>query len=293
MLELTSRQPELPMESLIGDVTDEQRVATVIARCRPGIIFHAAAHKHVPLMESNPCEAVKNNVRGTRVLAETASRFGVNRFVLVSTDKAASPSSIMGATKRVAELIVEDLNGRSPGIFATVRFGNVLASNGSVVQTFMDQIKVGGPVTVTHPDMRRYFMLVREAVHLVLQAAALAQGGEIFVLEMGEQIKIVDLARNLIRLAGFVPDVEIPITFVGTRPGEQISEQLVGKDESAEPSSVERILRIVSGNPTEPDSLRRMVAALERVAAAGEAKSVTEHLCRLVPTYEPPGGFDR
>jgi FlaA1/EpsC-like NDP-sugar epimerase len=291
-LELRSRQPDLPIESVIADVADEPRVATLIAQHRPGLIFHAAAHKHVPLMETNPCEAVKNNVRGTRVLAETARRLGVDRFILISTDKAVNPSSVMGATKRVAELIVQDLNGRSPGTFATVRFGNVLASNGSVVQTFMNQIKAGGPVTVTHPDMRRYFMLIREAVHLVLQAAAMATGGEIFVLEMGEQIKIVDLARNLIRLAGFVPDVEIPITFIGPRLGEQLSEELVGKEEAAEPSAVERILRIVSGGLSEPESLRQGVSELERVADHGDARSVTEHLCRLVPTYEPSGRSD-
>jgi FlaA1/EpsC-like NDP-sugar epimerase len=292
MLELSSHRSDFPIESVIGDATDEQRMAAVIAEWRPALVFHAAAHKHVPLMELNPCEAVKNNVKGTRVLADTARHFGVDRLILISTDKAVNPSSVMGATKRVAELLVQGLNGHGQGVFAAVRFGNVLASNGSVLQTFLDQIKAGGPVTVTHPEMQRYFMLIREAVHLVLQAAALAKGGDIFVLEMGEQIKVVDLARNVIRLAGYVPDVEMPITFIGPRPGERLSEELVGKDESAEPSSVDGILRIVSGDLPEAATFRRRVADLERTAEAGDTRSVIEQLRGLVQTYEPPGGTD-
>ena len=285
--ELKAKIPGLATEAIIGDVTDADRTREILVVHQPAIIFHAAAHKHVPLMEMNPCEAVKNNVRGTRILAETARQVGIDRLILISTDKAVNPSSVMGATKRVAELLVQSLNADGPGIFAAVRFGNVLASNGSVVPHFLEQIKAGGPVTVTHPEMRRYFMLIPEAVHLVLQAAPLAKGGDIFVLDLGEQIKILDLARNLIRLSGFVPEAEIPITFIGPRPGERLCEELVGADETAEPVPAERILRVASSSLPDPEWLAREVAELERLALAGDAKAVIDQLCRLVPTYRP------
>jgi len=285
--ELRAKMPELVTEAIIGDVTDADRTREVLVVNQPAIIFHAAAHKHVPLMEMNPCEAVKNNVRGTRILAETARQVGIDRLILISTDKAVNPSSVMGATKRVAELLVQSMNAEGPGIFAAVRFGNVLASNGSVVPHFLEQIKAGGPVTVTHPEMRRYIMLIPEAVHLVLQAASLAKGGDIFVLDLGEQIKILDLARNLIRLSGFVPEADIPITFIGPRPGERLCEELVGADETAEPVPAKRILRVASSSRPDPEWLSREVAELERLAAAGDAKAVIDQLCRLVPTYRP------
>jgi len=285
--ELRTRSPEQATEAIIGDVTDADRTREILVLHPPAIIFHAAAHKHVPLMEMNPCEAVKNNVRGTRILAEAARQVGVDRVILISTDKAVNPVSVMGATKRVAELLVQSMNGDGPGIFSAVRFGNVLASNGSVVPHFLEQIKSGGPVTVTHPDMRRYFMLIPEAVHLVLHATFLAKGGDIFVLDLGEPLKILDLARNLIRLSGFVPEAEIPISFIGLRPGERLYEELVGADEVAEPVPGERILRVASGSRPDPEWLWREVAKLERLAAAGGAKAVVEQLSRLVPTYRP------
>ncbi len=289
--ELSRQHPGSPVEGVIGDVADAERVALLLRERRPEIIFHAAAHKHVPLMELNACEAVKNNVRGTRILAEAALASAVERFILISTDKAVNPSSVMGATKRVSEFIVQSMNGRGGGTFAAVRFGNVLGSNGSVVPHFLEQIKAGGPVTVTHAEMRRYFMLIPEAVHLVLQGAALAQGGDIFVLDMGEQLKVLDLARNLIRLSGFVPEEEIPITFVGVRPGEKLYEELIGKDETAEAVSGQKILRVNSSIVLDRSLLRGQVAELERLAAASAAAAVVKKLCELVPTYQPSGEF--
>ena len=236
--------PDGAFAAVIGDVTDADRLDAVIRIERPEIIFHAAAHKHVPLMEMNPCEAVKNNVLGTLRVAEAAVRHGVGEFVLISTDKAVHPSSVMGATKRIAELIVQHLTASGPTRFVTVRFGNVLGSSGSVVPRFLEQVRAGGPVTVTHPEIRRYFMLIPEAVQLVLQAAALGEPGALYVLDMGEPIKLVDMARNLIRLSGHIPDEEIAIVFTGLRPGEKLSEDLVSDDEIVEASPVDKILQV-------------------------------------------------
>jgi nucleoside-diphosphate-sugar epimerase len=226
--DLADRQGDVQIHSIIGDVTDVGRVDAVFTEHHPDVVFHAAAHKHVPLMEANPCEAIKNNVVGTRVVAEAAARHGVERFVLISTDKAANPSSVMGASKRVAELILQGMTDQSNTRFVTVRFGNVLGSNGSVIPRMLEQIRAGGPVTVTHPEIRRYFMLIPEAVSLVLQAAVFARDRETYVLDMGEQLKVLDMARNLIRLSGFVPDEDIPISFIGLRPGEKLTEDPPG-----------------------------------------------------------------
>ncbi len=275
------------VRTVVGDITDEARVNAVLCQYRPQIVFHAAAHKHVPLMELNPCEAVKNNVGGTRVLAEAAERHGVERFILISTDKAVNPTSVMGATKRVAELVLQSLSGRGPTRFVTVRFGNVLGSNGSVLLRFQDQIKAGGPVTVTDPQITRYFMLIPEAVELVLHAAAVGGGGDILVLDMGEQIRVLDLAQNLIRLSGFVPYKEIPITFTGLRPGEKLYEELSGRGELMEASAVNKILRITTKTPAEPGSFAASLPDLERSAVGGNVDEVICRLCALVPTFQP------
>ncbi|MCH7615695.1 MAG: polysaccharide biosynthesis protein, partial [Nitrospinae bacterium] len=276
-----------PVHPVIGDVTDRDRFEDIMARHRPQLVFHAAAHKHVPLMEMNSCEAIKNNVLGTQTVAVSADRFGVERFVLISTDKAVNPTSVMGATKRVAELVVQNMAKRSKTYFTIVRFGNVLGSNGSVVLAFKAQIQEGGPVTVTHPEMRRYFMLIPEAVHLVLQAATLGEQGALYVLEMGEQVKVIDLARNLIRLSGFIPEVEIPISFVGLRPGEKLYEELVGADEKVEPSSVDKIYRVQNGQQPESKYLLKKIREFEEASALKDPFFVIEWLQEIVPTFHP------
>jgi FlaA1/EpsC-like NDP-sugar epimerase len=220
----------LELVPVIGDVQDRSRIFDVMSEHRPDVVYHAAAHKHVPLMEYNPREAVKNNVFGTKNVAEAADAFGVKNFVLVSTDKAVNPTNVMGSTKRFAELIIQQLDKQSETKYVAVRFGNVLGSRGSVIPLFKKQIQAGGPVTVTHPEMTRYFMTIPEASRLVLQAGALARGGEIFVLDMGEPVRIVDLARNLIALSGFSIE-EIGIQFTGLRPGEKMYEELLNENE--------------------------------------------------------------
>ena len=271
---------------MLGDVTDRDRLDEVFAEHRPEIVFHAAAHKHVPLMEGNPCEAVKNNVTGTRMVAQVAEEPGVQRVIFVSTDKAVSPTSVMGATKRVAELLLQVRPPGSRTSFCTVRFGNVLASSGSVVPRFLEQIKGGGPLTVTHLDMRRYFMLITEAVQLVLHAASQEPANRIYVLQMGEQIRVLDLARNLIRLSGLVPDRDIQIEFSGVRPGEKLSEALVRGDETAEPSRVEGILQVQPAPLPDPQTLLAQLATLERVASRNDAPAVLRQLQVIVSDYQ-------
>jgi FlaA1/EpsC-like NDP-sugar epimerase len=275
------------MKAVVGDVTDRRRLHAVLREQRPDLIFHAAAHKHVPLMELNPCEAVKNNVIGTRIVAEAVVQFQIERFILISTDKAVNPTSLMGATKRVAELVVQCLARPAGPRFAIVRFGNVLGSNGSVIPHWLDQIAAGGPVTVTHPEVQRYFMLIPEAVELILQAAAVAKGGEIFALEMGEQVNLLKMARDLIRLSGFIPDEEIAIKIVGLRPGEKLKEELVGADEQMGPSPVEQILQVQAAPPAHPEDLLRRIAALGMQAQRGQTSTVIELLRGIVPTFEP------
>jgi len=283
-VELDDRKHAFGVIPVIGDVTDASRVNAVLAEHQPEIIFHAAAHKHVPLMEENPCEAVKNNVRGTRLLAQAADVHGVDRFIMISTDKAVNPTSVMGASKRVAELVVQAQAGGSGTSFSIVRFGNVLASNGSAVPRFLDQIKKGGPVTVTHPDMRRFFMLIPEAVQLVLHAASQAESGATYVLEMGEQVKVLEMARDLIRLSGLIPDDDVKIVFTGLRPGEKLYEELVGADEEARPSAVENIMCVRSRRQPEPH-LFAQIDALEREASAGRSEIVIEAMKALIGTF--------
>jgi FlaA1/EpsC-like NDP-sugar epimerase len=282
--ELVGLYPELTVDPQIGDVTDARRMAQVFGDARPAIVFHAAAHKHVPMMEQNPGEAVKNNVGGTRLIADLADRVGVDRFVLVSTDKAVNPTSVMGATKRVAEIYTQALAQRSKTRFVTVRFGNVLGSNGSVIPIFKQQIAAGGPVTVTHPDMQRYFMTIPEASQLVLQAGAMGAGGEIFILDMGEPVKIVDLARDLIRLSGFRPDEDIEIKFNGVRPGEKLFEQLATDAEHADKTKHPKIFigRIASPAWAE---VTRGVDELIALGDSDDPGRVRAALRGLVPEY--------
>jgi FlaA1/EpsC-like NDP-sugar epimerase len=275
---------------LVGDVTDETRVDQIFRTYQPDVIFHAAAHKHVPLMESNPCEAVKNNVRGTRLIAEASIRYRAGRFVLISTDKAVKPSSVMGATKRVAEQLVQALTAKCGIVATTVRFGNVLGSSGSVVPLFRQQIQDGGPVTVTDAQVQRFFMLIPEAVQLVLHGATIAEGGEILVLRMGPQVRVLDMARNMIRLAGARPGIDVRIEFTGLRPGEKLTEELFDEGEVVEPSSVPMIMRVQPNEVLDPGRIVRLARELEDAALAGDDPGVLDLLRRLVATYKSSGG---
>jgi FlaA1/EpsC-like NDP-sugar epimerase len=272
---------------VVGDITDARRVGSVLAAHRPQLLFHAAAHKHVPLTELNPCEAVKNNVLGTRTVATLAMRYGVERFILISTDKAANPASIMGATKRVDEMMMQAFSSRRRTRFVAVRFGNVLGSSGSVVGRILEQVSAGEPVTITHPEMRRFFLLIPEAVALVLQSATIAADGGIFVLDMGEPVRILDLARNLIRIAGHIPDQELQIVFTGPRPGEKLREELVAADETVAPSGRPGVLRVTPRAPLEPAKVSRQVAELIRRASREDARGVLRQLQRMIASFTP------
>ncbi len=271
-------------ESVLADCREAERMLEVMQRFKPDAVFHAAAYKHVPLMEENPLEAVRNNVLATRVVAETAAAAGVERFVLISTDKAVNPQTVMGASKAMAEWVVEAAGQRHAATrFKIVRFGNVLGSSGSVVPIFRRQIERGGPITVTHPEMTRYFMTIPEAVQLVIQAGDLGSAtGEVFVLEMGEPVRIVELASNMIRLAGYEPEVDIAIEFTGPRPGEKISEDLFNSDELSQPTTAERIVRAVRGRPLDPEWVGEAVGRLEGLLASGDESGLAERVVEVV-----------
>lgn len=289
--ELRLAFPGLRLAPAIGDVRDRARVAAVVSTFQPSIVYHAAAYKHVPVMELHPAEAVKNNVLGTRVVAEVAAEHGVRRFVLVSTDKAVRPTNVMGATKRVAERIVQTLNGAGKDtVFVSVRFGNVLDSVGSVIPIFRKQLETTGKLTVTHPDASRYFMLIPEAAGLILQAGAMGAGGEVFVLDMGNPVKIVDLAMNMIRLSGKELGVDAEIVFTGLRPGEKLHEELVVEGEDVIRTTHPKVMKMIGNGSPSSDWFRRVDSLLES-AARGEKLAVIRDLAFLVKGYTPDYRF--
>ena len=289
-LELMAKYPELHLETLIGSVRDSARVDSIFETYHPELVFHAAAHKHVPLMEDSPAEAIKNNVFGTLNVAEAAAEFGAKRFLLISTDKAVNPTNVMGASKRMCEMVIQMMNGRSETEYVAVRFGNVLGSNGSVIPLFRRQILAGGPVTVTDRNVIRYFMTIPEAVSLVLQAGAYATGGEIFVLDMGDPVRIDDLARNMIRLSGFEPDVDIKVEYTGLRPGEKLFEEILMDAEGME-KTANNLIYI--GHELDVDR-EKFMAQLAELAEADErdGQAIRDCIERIVPTYyrhgQPP-----
>lgn len=283
--ELIRKYPELDLVVLIASVRNKERIDSIFETYRPNIVYHAAAHKHVPLMEDSPHEAIKNNVFGTYKVAQAADRYGVDKFVLISTDKAVNPTNIMGASKRLCEMLIQSMNRNSRTNYVAVRFGNVLGSNGSVIPLFKKQIVEGGPVTVTHPDIIRYFMTIPEAVSLVLQAGAYARGGEIFVLDMGEPVKILDLATNLIKLSGYRVGEDIQIVFTGLRPGEKMYEELLMNEEGLKETANKMIF---IGKPIEFDEevFRSQLVELER-EAMDETSDIRAAVEKIVTTYHP------
>ena len=283
--ELIRKYPELDLVVLIASVRNKERIDSIFETYRPNIVYHAAAHKHVPLMEDSPHEAIKNNVFGTYKVAQAADRYGVDKFVLISTDKAVNPTNIMGASKRLCEMLIQSMNRNSRTKYVAVRFGNVLGSNGSVIPLFKKQIAEGGPVTVTHPDIIRYFMTIPEAVSLVLQAGAYARGGEIFVLDMGEPVKILDLATNLIKLSGYRVGEDIQIVFTGLRPGEKMYEELLMNEEGLKETANKMIF---IGKPIEFDEevFRSQLVELER-EAMDETSDIRAAVEKIVTTYHP------
>jgi FlaA1/EpsC-like NDP-sugar epimerase len=272
--------------SVIADVRDVARIERVFDRFHPDVVFHAAAHKHVPLMEENPEEAATNNVLGTLNVVNTAVRCRTERLVLISTDKAVSPRSIMGASKRLAEMIVRDAAMKHRRAFAAVRFGNVLGSRGSVVPLFKAQIERGGPITITHPEMKRFFMTIPEAVHLVLQAGGMASRGELFALDMGEPVSIVDLAADLVRLSGLSPE-DIPLVFTGLRPGEKLSEALWEPEASVEPTANPEVLKVVEDYGMSSEALAAALRLLEDATTSGDAMTSQAVFAQCVPTFTP------
>lgn len=285
-VELRERYPDLKTVAVIADIRNQHRIRQVFNRLRPAIVFHAAAHKHVPLMEENPEEAISNNIVGTHHVLEAAVEFGTERFVMISSDKAVSPSSMMGGSKRVAEMLVRDAARRTARAYVVVRFGNVLGSRGSVVPQFKRQIERGGPVTLTHRDMKRFFMTIPEAVHLVLQAAGTGRGGELFVLKMGEPVRIVDVAEDLIKLSGLSLD-EVPIVFTGVRPGEKLEEALWEAGAITESTAHPDVLRVVEADDSNGVQIEELVRAFVAAAAHGDRERIQAVLVHHLPTFAP------
>jgi FlaA1/EpsC-like NDP-sugar epimerase len=287
-LDLRRNEQHIEIVPVLGDIQDEALLRTTFERHQPKIVFHAAAYKHVPMLELQPWKALENNIVGTSKIAQVAERFGVERFVLVSTDKAVKPANVMGASKRVAEMVVLNRNScrLSSTRYMAVRFGNVIGSVGSVGPLFKKQIEGGGPVTVTHPEANRYFMTIREAAQLILQAGAMGQGGEIFILDMGTPVKIVDMARDLIRLSGFEPEVDIKIEFIGLRPGEKLYEELITSDENAQPTPHPKIL-VLRGSSCDLDLLNGNIHELAALATSQDAARIRCKLQEIVPDYAP------
>lgn len=293
--ELCARFPSLHIAAIIGDIRSRERIEGIFDEFLPQVVFHAAAYKHVPLMEKNPAAAANNNVFGTKILANAAAAFGVLHFVMISTDKAVNPTNVMGATKRAAELYIQGLSRKSLTSFVTVRFGNVLGSNGSVIPIFKEQIRMGGPVTVTHPDITRFFMTIPEASQLVLQAGSMGKGGEIFLLDMGEPVKILNLAEELIRLSGFRPYEDIEIVFSGLRPGEKLYEELLLAGEGVQPTSHEKIC-VARSMAVDAPRLDEQLERLHKAVVAMDLTGVLMNLQSIVPEFNvqsPVGTIER
>ena len=288
-IELKRMFPYIKIIPVLGDIRDRRQLSKALEASQPQVIFHAAAYKHVPLIESHPWKGIRNNIVGTRNLVEITNEFEVDRFVFVSTDKAVHPTNVMGTTKRIAELVVQGQNGEKTSTtrFMTVRLGNVVGSIGSVIPLFKKQIEAGGPLTVTHPKMTRYFMTIPEAAQLILQAGSMGDGSEIFILDMGTPIKIVDMARDLIRFSGFEPDRDIQIEFIGLRPGEKLYEELITEGEGIVPTSHEKIM-VLKGQTCEQDELNKKIDELRELAYEQDADGIRKLLKEIVPEYNPP-----
>lgn len=284
-MEFNYMYPTIEKEIVIASVRDKQKLEQVFNRCHPDVVFHAAAHKHVPLMESNPSEAIKNNILGTLNVSECADKYNVSKFVMISTDKAVNPTNIMGASKRVCEMIIQGINNKSKTEFVAVRFGNVLGSNGSVIPLFQKQISNGGPVTVTDPDINRFFMTIPEAAQLVIQAGAIANGGEIFVLDMGQPVKIVDLAKDLIRLSGFEPDKDIKIKFTGLRPGEKLYEEVLMDSENLDKTVHDKVF-VGEMESADFDHLKNQIQALLEISMSEDDEKIFNAMEEVVSTYK-------
>jgi FlaA1/EpsC-like NDP-sugar epimerase len=278
--------PKVKLRIVVADIRNETRIVTVFRRLKPNVVFHAAAHKHVPLMEENPEEAISNNVFGTRNVVQAALDASVERFVFISSDKAVSPSSLMGAAKRLAEAVVLETARIHKRPFVVVRFGNVLGSRGSVVPTFKRQIEEGGPITITHPDMSRYFMTIPEAVHLVLEAGGMGKGGELFVLRMGDPVRIIDIAQDLIRLSGFSVD-EIPITYTGIRPGEKLDESLWEEGATVTTTRHRDVVQVAEPDGWTSGEFDQLLQQLDGAVSAGDAAAIDAVLGRAIPTFAP------